>query len=389
MNDSTSDNASYRWVILLAYILVVAMSQFLWINFAPITSTIEAEFHVTELDVGWLAMIFPLIYIFVSIPSGYVIDSKDYKMGVGLGVIFMTIFAFIRGLQHDFIYLLIGQFGVAIGQPFILNGVSKMSVEWFPADERELATGLGTMALFIGILLGMVLPPILIDAYGTMGMLWIISVVTIIIGVFYFLVTREKKVASGEEKIFEFKSGVLGLLKNRTFIILGTLVFIGMGAFNGIATWIEKILAEHGVGQLEAGLVGGGMVIGGIIGSAVLPAPIAKKKIEKVYLFFALLLSTPVFMILVLTGDFPVLISSTLYLGIIMIPALPIVIDWCTKIVGREYAGTSTSLVWLLGQIGGFIIPLAMELIKIAQGSFFYSMVFLVILYVVVAPLYS
>lgn len=52
------------------------------------------------------------------------------------------------------------------------------------------------------------------------------------------------------EKTFELKADVIKLLKVRDFLILCAVIFVGMGAFNGISTWIEKILGEHGYPHL-------------------------------------------------------------------------------------------------------------------------------------------
>ena len=380
---------SRRWIILLTYMFVAAMSQFLWINFAAITSTIETEYHVSEMAVGWLAMIFPLVYIPVSIPSGMVIDSKGYKNGVGIGAILIGVFSLVRLIDHSYTYLFIGQLGIAIGQPFILNGVSKMAANWFSSSEREIATGLGTMSFFIGIMLGLLTPPFLVKMFQVSGMLLTVSIIALLSTVIFWLLTREKpKGIEIEEsgKIYEFKSDIIRLLKIRDFLILCALVFIGMGAFNGISTWIEKILGEHGVSQINAGLIGGILVIGGIIGSIVIPTISAKIEKRKIFLVVAVLGSVPVFMIFVMTGNLPVLFVSAFYLGFVMLPALPIVLDWAAVLSGKELAGTSASILWMLGQTGGFIIPYFMEIIKLSTGTFYHSMLLLVILYLALLP---
>ncbi len=47
--------------------------------------------------------------------------------------------------------------------------------------------------------------------------------------------------------------------------------FIGLGVFNGVATWIEDIVRPRGFSSTQAGMIGGLMIAGGVIGALVLP----------------------------------------------------------------------------------------------------------------------
>lgn len=133
----------------------------LWLNFAPVTPLVENLFHVSEFEVGLLSMVFPLLYIPISIPSGILTDSKGYRVSVGIGVIFMAIFSVLRVFSQDFAMLLLFQACIAIGQPFVMNSISKLAATWFPGKERVLATGLGSVALLIGMMISLLVRPFL------------------------------------------------------------------------------------------------------------------------------------------------------------------------------------------------------------------------------------
>jgi len=75
MDQSTFKVYSYRWVVLLAFMLAVAFNQLLWITFAPITVNAAAYYNVTDLSIGLLSMSFMIAYLFVSIPASWVIDT--------------------------------------------------------------------------------------------------------------------------------------------------------------------------------------------------------------------------------------------------------------------------------------------------------------------------
>lgn len=68
----------------------------LWLNFAPLITMLETTYHVTESDINWLLIVFPLIYVLLSIHAGIVIDRKGYRFGIGIGGLLMAIFACVR-----------------------------------------------------------------------------------------------------------------------------------------------------------------------------------------------------------------------------------------------------------------------------------------------------
>jgi hypothetical protein len=51
----------YRWIVLLVYAFIQAVMQMLWITFAPITGDAAAFYHVTALQIGFLAMSFMIV----------------------------------------------------------------------------------------------------------------------------------------------------------------------------------------------------------------------------------------------------------------------------------------------------------------------------------------
>ncbi len=152
-----------RWIMLVIYMFMIATNQLLWITFAPITGDSSAYYGVSDLKIGVLSMCFMIVYIAVSIPASWIIDKYGIRIGVGIGALFTGIFGFLRGfVGTDYNLLLMMQIGIAIGQPFILNAITKFSARWFPLEERATAAGLGSLAMYIGILAGMILTPYLV-----------------------------------------------------------------------------------------------------------------------------------------------------------------------------------------------------------------------------------
>ena len=63
-----------RWSVVVAYASVVAVTQMLWLTFAPITTDVARDFDVSKTAVGLLALVFPLFYVLLAIPAGIALD---------------------------------------------------------------------------------------------------------------------------------------------------------------------------------------------------------------------------------------------------------------------------------------------------------------------------
>jgi len=389
----TGKIGGYRWIALLAYMWGAAVSQLLWLNFAPITPLVEKMFQVTEFEVGLLSMVFPLLYIPISIPAGILTDSKGYRVSVGIGVLFMAAFSVLRALSQDFMMLLLFQAGVAIGQPFVMNSISKLAATWFPKKERVLATGLGSMALLLGMMVSLSVTPFLTLSFGFGFMLLSYAAVAVIGAVLFLIAARAKPVIppEPEDEVTEaFSAKALrGVVRSRDIGLLSAAFFIGVGLFTALATWLEKVLEPFGISIADAGIIGGVFIVGGIIGSIVIPALSDKTGRRKPFLVGDLIISAAALTVFVTGGSFLYLLIGAFLLGFFLMPSLPIGLQVSAELVGSSLAGTAASVLWLFSQIGSVIFIVLMESVKTSLGSFQYSIVVLVVLDLVAALLCS
>jgi fucose permease len=88
----------YRWVMLSVYMIAIAVNQIMWITFAPITRDAAAFYGVSDLQIGILSMSFMIVYLIVSIPASWIIDTYGIRAGVGTGVVLTGVFGILRGL---------------------------------------------------------------------------------------------------------------------------------------------------------------------------------------------------------------------------------------------------------------------------------------------------
>jgi MFS family permease len=359
----------YRWVVLLVFMAVIAVNQLLWITFAAITTDAMQFYGVSDLSIGLLSLIFMLVYIFVSFPASWVIDTYGIRVGVGIGAVLTGIFGLLRGLAAtNYTWVLIAQIGIAIGQPFILNAITTVAARWFPADERATASGIGSLAMYLGILLGLALTPYLALHSGISGMLMIYGVIAVVVMFIFLLFSRERPLSPPCPPEQEARSLVLDglnkMIRQRDFIFLMVIFFVGLGAFNAVTTWIEQILFPRHFTATQAGNAGGMMIFGGILGAVIIP--LLSDKYHKRAAFLLLAVFGAAFGLAGITyvTSYAFLLVFSFIFGFFLLSAGPVGFQYGAEITYPAPEGTSNGLLLLMGQVSGIAFILGMDSFK-------------------------
>jgi MFS family permease len=376
----------YRWVVLAIYMYVSALTQLYWLNFAAIETYVEDMLKIPASEVMWFTLVFPLVQVILTIPAGIIIDKIGFKWGVGIGTVFTGVFAMLRVIDPaSFLLLLIAQVGISIGQPFVLNGITKLATVWFAPKEEATAVGLGTLALFLGMMIALGLTPILVQDMGFGPMLWVYGIAGIA-GVAGFLLLVHAKPPTPARAPYEDQSevkwGGLGvILRNRNFVLLGFVALVGLGAFNGLATWLEKILHEmHNISLTDAGNISAVLILAGLVGCLVIPLISDKIGRRKPFLILGSLVGAVCIVALIfITGYVSNLINGIL-LGFFLISAMPILLTMSAEITGPRYAGVSVGYLQLLGNIAAVVLVATMEGLRSSTGQFVMPLVMLAVL---------
>jgi sugar phosphate permease len=388
MEERTFPVYGYRWLILVVFMLVVAFNQLLWITFAPITSKAVEYYGVSDLGIGLLSMSFMLTYLVVSIPASWVIDTYGFRVAVGVGAALTGVFGLMRGLvSANFTLVLIAQVGIAVGQPFVLNSVTKVSARWFPLRERAMSSGFGSLSAYLGILVALVLTPFLVLNGGMEKMLTLYGVGALIAAVAFIALAREHPPTppgppEQEERALMF-DGLKLALKKRDFLLLMLIFFIGLGVFNAVTTWIEDILRPRGFSMVQAGYAGGLMIAGGVIGALILPTLSDHYRRRVPFIVIALAGAIPGLVGVTYATSGAVLMLSAFTLGFFLLSSGPIVFQYGAEIARPTPEGTSNGLLLLMGQVSGIAFIFGMDSIKDpGTGSMTSSLVGLIALMV-------
>ncbi len=373
----------YRWVVLAVYMYISALTQLYWLNFAAIETFVEERFSISASTVMWFTLVFPLVQVLLSLPAGMLIDKKGFKYGVGIGALFTGVFAMLRLVNTDsFTVLLISQIGIAIGQPFVLNGVTKLVVTWFPQKEEATAVGLGSLALLVGMMVGLGATPALVQSLGFERMLLIYGVLGVLGILLFFSLVRPRPAMPAREVEAQQEitgwQGIKHILKMRDFVILGFIALIGIGVFNGLATWLEKILNElHEIPMTDAGVISAILVLSGIVGCIVIPMVSDRIRRRKPFLMLASAIGAVCIIALMVAKGFASNMVNGVFLGFFLISALPIMLTMSAEITGARFAGISVGYLQLLGNAAAVAIVPIMESMHGVTGQYILPLAFI------------
>ncbi len=358
----------YRWLVLVLFMFTNITLQILWITFASITIEAAAFFGVAEMDILFLSLIFMIVYIPVTFLASWIIDKYDFRIGAGIGALLAGIFGFLRFFAgSDYMLLFIFQIGIAIGQPFVLNSITRLSANWFPESERTSATGLSLISQFIGILLGVLITPFLYAAVNLEITLLIYGILSLISGVLFIIFVKNKPPSPPSKEELREKvlmgKGLKSLFKNKGFIILFITFFFGLGIFNFITSYIELILDPRGFDATDAGIIGGLLLIGGIVGCIVMSALSDKFKKRKLLLIISIIIATVSLFIITppITTDPVLLYLFSFLLGFGILSAGPVALEFAVDLTKPVPEATSNGMLMMVGQIGGIIFILFFE----------------------------
>ncbi len=301
----------------------------------------------------------------------------------------VAIFGLMRGLVgNNYTLVLIAQIGIAVGQPFLLNALTKVAAVWFPLRERATATGLGTLAMYTGIVIGMVLTPILVLSSGIASMLTIYGVAALLAGILFLVFSRDRPPTPANPPGMEERSlvfdGMRNMLRMRDFILLMVIFFFGLGVFNSVTTWIEDILRPRGFSIVQAGVVGGMMVFAGILGALVLPMLSDRYRRRVPFIILALAAAALGLLGVTFAASYALLLLSAFVMGFFLLSAGPIGFQYGAEITYPAPEGTSNGLLLMMGQVSGILFIFGMDSLKNpATGSMTTSLVLLAGLLVV------
>lgn len=385
MSQSPSTYPKYRYVILSVFMLITVAIEIQWLTHAAVARPAElfyqGQFNPDSfLNIDFLAMVYMLAFLLFSFPASYIIDTYGIRTGISIGAFLLGAFSLIKAIYADsFTGVVIAQVGLAIAQPFILNGVTAVTARWFPLLERGMAAGLLALAQYLGIVAAMLITPLMVGSdpslpgygEGFEKMLWIYGIISALAAAFALVFMRNRKTEEepGKEERYSFARGLKHILGLRDMRITLFLFLIGLGIFNAISSMTDSIAENAGVEDSD-GLIGGVMLIGGIIGAIIIPTLSDKLRKRKPFLVICIIGLLPGVAGLAFAGQlssnpdtvYTLSLISSFILGFFVMSAGPVGFQYAAEVSYPAPESTSQGILLWVGQLTGMIFVAGMSI---------------------------
>ena len=146
-----------RWLVLGMYMLYVLGSQTQYAGFVTIVPKISRLVNVNHSAVDSLTSIYSIAFVVVVIPICVFFEKWGLKRGVVLGAFLNACSGGIRlacaTLLPQYWVLFVAAVLSGVGTAFSLGSAPLVASTWFPANERSVATAMGTLPGFMGFAL--------------------------------------------------------------------------------------------------------------------------------------------------------------------------------------------------------------------------------------------
>jgi cyanate permease len=340
-----------RGLMLAAFFVANALPEFLWSNFPPIMTLVEAKYRINETTASLPIIMFSVGTVLSAGIAGKIIDRHGYQLSTRIGLGMLAVFSLLRAVDGPFWLLVVAQGAIGAAFSFIAGATSSYVVDWFEGKSTALVTGLCVIGLYIGLGSSMVITPVLVGHYGFGGTMRITAAASVLILFIAYPLIRQRRAVTPIRGSQPAASS-LQLVKNRTLALVFVISYLTGGLFSAVATALEPIWALRGFTPEQAGLANGMFILGGIAGSFLMPLLQTRLNNAKQVLVLcslgALLLTYPL-----LIAPNP-LVGNVIavFLGIFWMGNIPVCYTVMERGAGVAQAGSALSLFWAINSVG-------------------------------------
>ena len=357
------------WAIVVAFAAVVACTQMLWLTFAPIDTDVARDFGVSKNAIGWLAQVFPLLYVVLALPAGLALDR--WFRGTLAGGAALTAFgSLVRLVSATFAWALARTAVDCRGSAIRAQRPDEDGHRIPASGSRPNGIAVASAAQFLGAVVALAMGPLLEHTHNLGPLLPVQAAIACVSAVVLILLLHRTPADEGPPAaigLAEAKA-VWGVSLVRR---LAWLAFVGVGVFVALSTWLQPILHNDHISSTAAGTMLAGMLISGTIGCGIVPPIVARHHVERRYLTFAIVWVAACCRLLAIVhpsrlADYIVIAG----LGFVLLAALPVMLELIERRMGAS-GGTATGILLLIGNLGGLLVAIVVgALVNTAVAAF-------------------
>ncbi|MDQ6712893.1 MAG: MFS transporter [Candidatus Dormibacteraeota bacterium] len=249
-----------------------------------VATRIQAEFHLTDSQVGLLGSAFLLVYAVATIPFGIWADRGVRKTVVGIGVTIWSLATLFTGLARSYAQLFVARAVLGIGEASYYPAGTALLGDYFKKEGRGLAMSIWAAGTAVGIAVGFAGGGIVASTLGWRAAFYMTAVPGLIFAVLAFGLREPMRGAAEARGPQTHKPPsitwrtflqLLQIPTLRATIAAETALFFVLG---GAAFWLPTYLSRRfDLGTGSAGTLAGGVLVLGLLAGSLLGGVVADR----------------------------------------------------------------------------------------------------------------
>lgn len=249
-----------------------------------VATRIQAEFHLTDSQVGLLGSAFLLVYAVATIPFGIWADRGVRKTVVGIGVTIWSLATLFTGVARSYTQLFVARAVLGIGEASYYPAGTALLGDYFKKEGRGRAMSIWAAGTAVGIAVGFAGGGIVASTLGWRAAFYMTAVPGLIFAILAFGL-REPLRGAAEAKGPQMQTApsitwrtflqLLQIPTLRSTIAAETALFFVLG---GAAFWLPTYLSRRfGLGTGTAGTLAGAVLVLGLLAGSLFGGIIADR----------------------------------------------------------------------------------------------------------------
>lgn len=364
-----------RWLTLFIFSMNTMMNGLLFMSLSPINNIVVRYYNVPSVNVEWLSNMFMLSYIFLALPSSYLMSKWGVRPIITIAScldFIATVLHFIGSHRDRFWLVLVGQGFAAVAYCMIIQIPGKLSSQWFPERESATATSIGVFMNLLGVAVGFLQPALMVKDSHNMnvvqeGLSFFFISQMFLSGAILLLTTAYKEkprtppTLSSLRESTCFVSTIKSLLRNKYYIILAQSYGIYFGLFVTFSVLVNPLLTMKFPSGYESSLGWMGFwcdmaaILSCLLIGLLLDKFSAHQLTAVLLNFFSMCVWLAFILCLVNMNHFTTLYILYVVLGIVGIPYFASGMEQAAEMTYPVSEETSSTIILILGNLYGFI----------------------------------
>ena len=196
LNMAEHQRSHMRWVLIIWMFVVSAIAYLDRVNISIAGHSIMEEFHLSNIQLGWIFSAFVIGYALFQAPGGSLADRFGPRLVLTAGVVWWSIFTTATALlpaafAAPLVLLIVIRFVLGAGEAVVYPSSNRLVANWIPTNERGIANGL----IFAGVGVGAgITPPLITFILVRYGWEWCFygsALIGLGAGVIWYLLARD------------------------------------------------------------------------------------------------------------------------------------------------------------------------------------------------------